>query len=189
MKTPSIFFLFYLAVSLICSTRSAMAQFAVQKNVLAGGGSSASNNLLNAHCTIGQTSVGNINNTHYIASIGFWFGITSTVSAVGERNNANAIEGYRLDGAFPNPFSIADGGTNIRFSLPTRSFVLLKVFDATGREIMNLIESEIDAGTHSVKIRPVNWNPGMYICHLSAMPQDKSAATQITLLRKMVFIR
>jgi len=63
---------------------------------------------------------------------------------------------YRLEQNYPNPFS-ANGregfgnlSTTIRFSLPQRERVTLKVFDANGREVASLVDGEMEAGDHAV---------------------------------------
>ncbi len=53
---------------------------------------------------------------------------------------------YTLDQNYPNPFNPS---TTIRFSLPTASFVSLKIFDVMGREIEMLAAEKMDAGAHS----------------------------------------
>ncbi len=47
---------------------------------------------------------------------------------------------------YPNPFNPT---TNISFSLPSKCFVTLKVFDDLGREAAVLISKELTAGTYS----------------------------------------
>lgn len=52
---------------------------------------------------------------------------------------------YNLYQNFPNPFNPA---TVIRYDLPKAGFVSLKIYDALGREVANLVNSEQKAGIH-----------------------------------------
>jgi len=50
--------------------------------------------------------------------------------------------------------SIVNGRTTIRFSLPRKSDVSLKVYDATGRMVDELLNGKIDAGMHTLTYQP-----------------------------------
>jgi len=64
---------------------------------------------------------------------------------------------------YPNPFNPT---TTIRFSLPQRSYVTLKVFDVLGREVATLVNEELNAGEHSVVYETKGLSSGLYICRL-----------------------
>ncbi len=64
---------------------------------------------------------------------------------------------------YPNPFNPT---TTIRFSLPQRSHVMLKVFDVLGREISILVNDEVDAGEHSVQFNAKQLPSGIYFYRL-----------------------
>jgi hypothetical protein len=69
---------------------------------------------------------------------------------------------------YPNPFN---GSTTIRYSLPDANesyHVLLKVFDATGREIRTLVNAEEAAGWKTVSFDAGNLSTGIYFYRLSA---------------------
>jgi hypothetical protein len=53
--------------------------------------------------------------------------------------------------------------TTIRFSLPQRLHVTLKLFDVLGREVATLVDGEMAAGEHSVL-----FPGGVYIVQMSA---------------------
>ncbi len=60
---------------------------------------------------------------------------------------------FALAQNFPNPISVRDLGnasTTIRFHLPQRSSVTIKVFDVIGREITQLLQETRETGEHMV---------------------------------------
>lgn len=61
--------------------------------------------------------------------------------------NVNAVS-YSLEQNYPNPFNPS---TTIRFTLPEKKFVTVKIFDVLGNEIYQLINKELPAGTNEVK--------------------------------------
>jgi hypothetical protein len=67
---------------------------------------------------------------------------------------------FQLFQNYPNPFNPS---TTIRFSLPQRLHVRLKVFDVLGREVATLVDGEMAAGEHSVL-----FPGGVYIVQMSA---------------------
>ena len=81
-----------------------------------------------------------------------------------EAGNAIPIT-YELEQNYPNPFNPA---TTISFSLPSRSFVSLKVFDALGREVSILLAKELPAGTYSLQWNAVDLPSGVYFYRLQA---------------------
>jgi hypothetical protein len=66
---------------------------------------------------------------------------------------------------YPNPFNPT---TTIRFSLPQREQVTLKVFDVLGREVATLIDSKLNSGEHSELFEGTNLSSGVYIYKLRA---------------------
>jgi hypothetical protein len=70
-----------------------------------------------------------------------------------------------LEGGTPNPFNLS---TTIRFLLPQRSHVMLKVFDVLGREVATLVDAEMEVGEHSVNFN-AEWIPaGVYFAQMKA---------------------
>jgi hypothetical protein len=68
-------------------------------------------------------------------------------------------------GGFPNPFT---GSTAIRFVLPHREKVTIRIVDPIGRMVATLLDEERDAGTHEVRWEAKGKAPGIYICQLQS---------------------
>jgi len=68
-----------------------------------------------------------------------------------------------LHSAYPNPFNPS---TTISFNLPSKSYVLLKVFDIMGREVTTLINEELTAGNYHRQWDASNVSSGVYFYRL-----------------------
>jgi hypothetical protein len=62
--------------------------------------------------------------------------------------------------AFPNPFNPT---TSIRYSIPKSGSVSIKIYDALGRFVQNLVESYQSSGSHSVNFDATNLVSGLYL--------------------------
>jgi len=72
---------------------------------------------------------------------------------------------FSLDQNYPNPFNPA---TIISFSLPSKSFVSLRVFDALGREVSTLVSEELSGGTYTRQWNAAALPSGVYFYRLVA---------------------
>ena len=66
---------------------------------------------------------------------------------------------------FPNPFNPA---TTIGFSLPSKSFVSLRVMDVLGREVSCLVSGEMSAGSYTRQWNAAGMASGVYFYRLQA---------------------
>jgi hypothetical protein len=65
--------------------------------------------------------------------------------------------------SYPNPFNPA---ATIHFITPVKSFIAVKIYDITGREVTVIAEGEYERGNHKVTWLPVNNSSGIYFCTL-----------------------
>ena len=72
---------------------------------------------------------------------------------------------FALGQNYPNPFKPA---TRISFTLPSKLFASLKVFDALGREVSILVSEELPAGTYSQQWNAKGLPSGVYFYQLQA---------------------
>ncbi len=86
-------------------------------------------------------------------------------SGTGVNTSSTFLREFSLSQNFPNPFNPL---TNISFTLPSRSFVSLKVFDLIGREVAVLVSEELSAGNHMKQWNAENMPSGVYFYRLNA---------------------
>jgi hypothetical protein len=85
---------------------------------------------------------------------------------------------YTLDQNYPNPFNPS---TRIEFSLPTASFVTLKVFNVLGEEVATLVNGNLPAGIHRAVFNAAGLPSGAYLY--------KVTAGEFTSTRKMILLK
>lgn len=100
---------------------------------------------------------------------GYRIAITDTtdfvVADVEESERTGTIHSYRLSQSYPNPFN---PGTTISFTIPTKSFVTLTVFDLLGREVSTLVSEELMPGSYSRRWIGEGLTSGVYFYQLRA---------------------
>ena len=66
---------------------------------------------------------------------------------------------------YPNPFNPS---TSIEFELKEDARVKLTVYNVLGEEVAELVNGEINAGTHKVEFNGANLASGIYVYRLDA---------------------
>lgn len=94
-----------------------------------------------------------------------------------ENINFNPTE-LILNQNYPNPFNPT---TNISYSIPVSSFVTLKVFDITGKEIVTLVNEYKQNGSYQVTFNGINLPSGVYYFRLNSGDWNQ--------VRKMLLIK
>ncbi len=85
---------------------------------------------------------------------------------------------FKLVQNYPNPFNPT---TSIAFTLPTKGFVTLKVYNTIGEEVAELLNKNIEAGNHNVIFSASNLPTGAYFYRITA---DNFSETKKMLLIK-----
>jgi hypothetical protein len=120
------------------------------------------------------------NTTYVIGAIigGVRYGTLSSVSA----DLNHYAEGYVLMQNYPNPFNPS---TQIKYALPMRSKVVLKIFDVLGQEVKTLLEDGQEAGTYTVSFDARDLASGVYLYRLHASTADQ----QFVQTKKLLLLR
>ncbi|MEO8209329.1 MAG: S8 family serine peptidase [bacterium] len=79
--------------------------------------------------------------------------------------NSQTPDNYSLSQNYPNPFNPT---TNIKFGLTNAGFTSLKIYDALGREISNLVSENLQAGVYEVNWNASSFTSGVYFYKLES---------------------
>ncbi len=72
---------------------------------------------------------------------------------------------------YPNPFNPA---TTISFSLPAKSFVSLKIYNALGKEVSNIVSGELPAGEYKRQWNAADFPSGVYFYRMQVGTQTET---------------
>ena len=82
-----------------------------------------------------------------------------------ENTNLKNPDNFQLHQNYPNPFNPS---TKISFTIPKGSFVTLKVYDITGREVKTLINEYKQSGSYEAEFSGSEMTSGVYYYRLEA---------------------
>jgi hypothetical protein len=86
---------------------------------------------------------------------------TGTVGIGGNNNGTPDV--YALEQNYPNPFNPS---TSISYAIPQAGFVKLVVYDITGQQVAELVNSHVEAGFHSINFDATGLSSGVYVYKL-----------------------
>jgi hypothetical protein len=154
------------------------AQHKIQNSVFGNGAAGVVNSSFRMAGTAGQHLIGVTRTPADIIQSGFWAQTRNLITSV-EQLSAEAIpKEFRLYPNYPNPFNPT---TMIRFDLPKRSSVTLKLYDLFGREVATLVDDDLQPGEYKVEFEASDLASGVYIYRLEA--EGFVQAKKLTLIK------
>jgi xylan 1,4-beta-xylosidase len=103
-----------------------------------------------------------------------------SLSSIEEPSSSKIPKTYVLEQNYPNPFNRS---TQIKFGIPEKSFVSLKVYNLLGQEVAVIAEREFSSGVHSVTFDASYLPCGMYLYRM------KAKDTACALTKKFILIK
>ncbi|MGD0591693.1 MAG: T9SS type A sorting domain-containing protein [Bacteroidota bacterium] len=89
-----------------------------------------------------------------------------SIDTSGEKQNIELTPAsFILAQNYPNPFNPS---TTIKFQIPSKGFVTLKIYDIIGREVATLVNGFQEAGNYTVQWSAANLSSGVYWYRLTA---------------------
>ncbi len=94
---------------------------------------------------------------------GVYYNMESLVTGITPVSN-EVPNAFNLEQNFPNPFNPV---TNIKFAVAKNGLVTLKVYDISGREVAQLVNMELNAGTYNFDFNASHLSSGIYFYRLT----------------------
>jgi len=155
LSISSILLLFHLQV---------FSQNQIPFSILSSGGVQLTSSAYILNGSLGQTFIGKCDNTIHQAHAGFWQLYYQNVMVNVTNDDILPIE-FKLEQNYPNPFNPS---TIIKFGIPERSNVLIKIYDVLGSEVKTLLNQEMDEGWYELLFNAAGYSSGFYICRMQA---------------------
>lgn len=153
-----------IAIIALLFVSTVFPQYQITNSVISSGGNinSNSNNII--FSTVGESFIGKSSNTVNQNQIGFWYAFQQTTITDVEDEEIIPIV-FKLEQNYPNPFNPS---TKIKFAVPERSNVLIKVYDILGSEVVTLVNEEINAGRYEKNFNAKGLSSGVYLLRMEA---------------------
>ncbi|OGU79601.1 MAG: hypothetical protein A2W11_05380 [Ignavibacteria bacterium RBG_16_35_7] len=133
-------------------------------SLISSGGGQQANSAYTINGSLGQTIIGNGENTIHQAHAGFWQMYYQNVMVNVPDDDLLPIE-FKLEQNYPNPFNPS---TIIKFGIPEQSIVLIKIYDVLGSEVKTLLNQEMDKGWYELLFNAAGYSSGIYIYRMQA---------------------
>jgi len=98
---------------------------------------------------------------HYADQIKWW----ENEGIVGIEDDAGFPTEFKLIQNYPNPFNPS---TTVKYSLPSRQHVVLKVYNTLGTEVATLVDQVNEAGSYELEFNANNCASGIYFYTIKA---------------------
>ena len=130
-----------------------------------------------------------INFTNKLKGFAFWYkdkdiytttGGSDTTFYTGINNNSitEIPKGFELFQNYPNPFNQT---TNIKYQITNKSYITLKVYDISGKEVATILNEEKQPGKYSIRFDSGGLASGIYFYQLIADGKNNETKKMIIL--------
>ena len=153
-----------IAIVVLFFVTTALPQYQITNSAISNGGNIISNSNNNIVSTVGEAFIGKSSNTVNQNQMGFWYVYQqSTITDVENEETIPTV--FKLEQNYPNPFNPS---TRIKFAVPERSNVLIKIYDILGSEVATLLNEEMDAGWYENNFNAAGLSSGVYLFRMEA---------------------
>lgn len=163
MKNPKNYFTISL-ISLFFLQSQGITQHQIPFSAVSSGGERVVSSAYSLAGNVGQTVISNSSSSIHSVQHGFWqLYYQNVVQDV--RDGISVPTVFKLEQNYPNPFNPS---TIIKFAIPERVNVNIKIYDILGGEVTTLINQDMDAGWYELKFDAGNYSSGIFIYRMQA---------------------
>jgi hypothetical protein len=184
MKKKLILNIIFVLVLILIPAQFVRSQYQAPYSVIGSGGNLSTNSSYTLNSTIGEQFIGHSSNTSHNQYEGFWYLYYQDIITSVE-DDLSMPATFKLEQNYPNPFNPT---TIIRFGVPKRSNVVLKIYDILGSEVTTLVSEEMDAGWYERSFNAVSLSSGVYICRIEAAPLENQSEIFVS-IKKILLIK
>jgi hypothetical protein len=159
-----VMFTLLLVVVVLLLVTVALPQYQITNSVIGSGGNVVSNSNNNIVSTVGEAFIGKSSNTVNQNQMGFWY-VYQQTTITDVEDEELLPTAFKLEQNYPNPFNPS---TKIKFAVPEKSNVLIKVYDILGSEVAILVNQEMDAGWYENDFNAAELSSGVYLFRMEA---------------------
>jgi hypothetical protein len=174
----------FVLVLILIPTQLVHSQYQIPYSVIGSGGNLSTNSSYTLNSTLGEGFIGHSSNTTHNQYEGFWYLYCQDIITSVEDDDIIPAT-FKLEQNYPNPFNPT---TIIRFGVPERTKVVLKIYDILGSEVATLVNEEMDAGWYERSFNAVSLSSGVYIYRLEAVSIAEQSEKFIN-IKKMLLIK
>jgi hypothetical protein len=164
MKKKLILNIIFILVLILVPTQFVHSQYQTPYSVNGSGGNLSANSVYTLFSTSGEPFIGHSSNISHNQYEGFWYLYNQDIITSVEDDDIIPAT-FKLEQNYPNPFNPT---TIIRFGVPERSNVVLKIYDILGSEVATLVNEEIDAGWYEKPFNAGGYSSGIYLLRMEA---------------------
>jgi hypothetical protein len=157
-------FLLSFPLLLLLAQLQVFSQSQIPASVLSSGGEQISSTRYILNSTVGEPFIGKSLSASYQQYSGFWYVYEQSTITEVEADEGIPIS-YKLEQNYPNPFNPS---TIIKFGVPERGTVLIKIYDILGNEVAVLVNEEMEAGWYRREFNAGSFSSGIYICRMQS---------------------
>lgn len=151
-------------VFLLMSAGTAFSQYQITNSVIGNGGGKLSNTSYIFYSTVGEAFIGKSINSTNQQLAGFW-NVYQQQIITGVKDEETIPVTFKLEQNYPNPFNPA---TTIKYAVPERSHVIIKIYDITGSTVATIVNEELNAGWYKQEFNAVGISSGVYFYRMEA---------------------
>lgn len=153
-----------LVITTLLFVDTGLTQYLISNSTLTSAGQKINGSNYTISNSIGEPIISKSSSATNQSFAGFWYVYNADLlTDVGNEETIPTV--FKLEQNYPNPFNPS---TIIKFAVPERSMVLIRIYDILGSEIITLVNEEMEAGWYQKNFNAQLLASGIYLFRMEA---------------------